>query len=167
MSKLLDKELFFHVLREVLWLIVTAMLTAVVLYPITQKIDFIYWKTNALFIFITITYFRYAVNFRSHIFLRPGWVRFLLFTANLCLFFFILGNLQKFMAMADNFYIEDFGFPKVIMYENVKQDFFKYLYKEIVFFGTSGLLMILALELRIIIAYWQLYKHNANIRLQD
>ena len=167
MTKLAPKELLFHVLREILWLAITAMVIFAILYPITRKIDFIYWKSNALFIFVTITYFRYSVNFRSHIFLKPAWVRFLLFTANICLFFYIMGYEQKFLAMTDNFYIEDFGFPKVIMYENVKQDFFKYLYKEILLFGTGSLLMIAAFELRIIISYWQLYKHNANIRLQD
>lgn len=161
------KEFFFHLVREILWLGITAMLAVAVIYPITQKIDFIYWKVNTLFIFVTLTYFRYSVTFRSLAFLKPAEIRFLLFTVNLCMFFYILGNEQKLLAMADNFYVEDFGFPKVFMYENVKASLFKYMYKELVFFGTGSLLMIAAFEMRLIISYWQYYKHKADIRLQD
>jgi hypothetical protein len=78
-----------------------------------------------------------------------------------------MGYEQKFIGMADNFYTEDFGFPKIILYEEVKRNMFKYLYREIVMFGTGSLLMIVAFQLRLIVSYWQYYKHQANILLQD
>ena len=37
--------------------------------------------------------------------------------------------------------LEDFGFPKVIMYEDMKKDLFEYLYNELVLFGTAALVM--------------------------
>ena len=150
-----------------LWLTITAMLVYVVLYPIISKIDYLYWKINAFFVFLSITYFRYSVTFKSLPFLRPSWIRFILFAINLSLFIYIAQNEQKLMSMADNFYIEDFGFPKVFISDTVKMNFFKYLYTEIVFFATASLITLSAFQIRLIISYWQYYKHQANMLLED
>ncbi len=164
---LFTRENLLEVVKETIWMTITAMLIYAVLYPVTSKIDFIYWKINSLFIFITLTYFRWSVTFRSIPFLKPAVVRFLLFTVNLSLFIYIMYNLQKLITMADNFYIEDFGFPKIIIYDDMKASLFDYLYKEIVLFGTAALVMLSAFQLRLIISYWQYYKHAASRMLED
>jgi len=138
-----------------------------ILYPITGKLDYIYWKVNAFFIFITLTYFRWSVTFRSLPFLKPALIRFLLFTINLSLFIYIVHHLQKFIGLADNFYIEDFGFPKTIIYEDIKADLFNYIYNELVLFGTGALVMLSAFQIRLIISYWQYYQHAASRMLED
>jgi hypothetical protein len=154
-----------HFIRELLWLAITTLAIYVVLYPIISKIDYIYWKINAFFIFLSLTYFRYSVTFKKLTFLRPAWIRFILFTVNLSLFIVTAHYTQKFISLADNFYIEDFGFPKVILYDPVS--LFRYLYRELVFFGTGSLIMISAFQLRLIISYWQYYKHQATRLLED
>lgn len=163
----LNKENSFHFIREIVWLLITVLVIYIVLFPITSKIDFIYWRINAFFIFTAFTYFRYAITFKSLPFLRPSWVRFLLFTVNLSLFIFIAQNEQKLISMADNFYIEDFGFPHVFINELAKRELFKYLYTEIVFFSTGSLITLSAFQIRLIISYWQYYKHQANALLED
>ena len=167
MNKIVTKENLLYLIKELIWLTITALVIYAVLYPITSKIDFIYWRINALLIFITLTYFRYSTTFKSLPFLRPALVRFLLFTVNLSLFLYVAHYEQKFVSMADNFYTEDFGFPKIILYDDIKRHLFKYLYTEIVLFGTGSLIMISAFQIRLIISYWQYYKHQANARLQD
>lgn len=164
---LFTRENLLQLVKETIWMAITAMLIYAVLYPVTSKIDFIYWKINSLFIFIALTYFRWSVTFRSIPFLKPAVVRFLLFTVNLSLFIYIMYNLQKLITMADNFYIEDFGFPKIIIYDDMKAALFDYLYKEIVLFGTAALVMLSAFQLRLIISYWQYYKHAASRMLED
>ncbi|HRG89218.1 MAG TPA: hypothetical protein PLW44_09380 [Chitinophagales bacterium] len=164
---LFTRENLLQVVKETIWMAITTMLIYAILYPVTSKIDFIYWKINSLFIFIALTYFRWSVTFRSIPFLKPAVVRFLLFTANLSLFIYIMYNLQKLITMADNFYIEDFGFPKIIIYDDMKAALFDYLYKEIVLFGTAALVMLSAFQLRLIISYWQYYKHAASRMLED
>ena len=167
MSTPLNKENVYHFIREIVWLLITAMVIYAVLYPITSKIDYIYWKVNAFFVFIALTYFRYSVTFKSLPFLRPSWIRFALFAVNLSLFIYIAQNEQKLISMADNFYLEDFGFPHVFINDLAKHDLFKYLYTEIVLFGTGSLITLSAFQIRLIISYWQYYKHQANARLQD
>ena len=167
MNNLFNRAWLYYLLKELLWLLLTALTVYAFLYPVTSKIDFIYWQANALFIFVFFTYFRYSVTFRSLRFLKPSAVRFILFTFNLSLFFYLLHYEQKFLWLTDNFYTEDFGFPKVILYDATKQHLFKYLYTEIVFFGTGSLVATAAFQLRLIISYWQYYKHQADARLQD
>ena len=168
MSNLLTRENLFHLVKELIWLCITAMVIYAILYPITTTLDFIYWwKINAFFIFLTITYFRYSVTFKSLPFLRPSWVRFSLFTFNLSLFIFCWHYEQVFVSVADNFNTLDFGFPKVIMYDQVKIDFFKYLYKEFAFFGAGSLVTISAFQMRLIISYWQYYSHKSNTLLES
>ena len=55
----------------------------------------------------------------------------------------------------------------VIIYEDVKRELFDYLYKELVLFGTGALVMLSAFQVRLIISYWQYYKHAANRMLED
>ncbi len=162
-----SRENFLHFAKELLWWAITGMAAYALLYPITEKLYFIYWEVNAAFIFVTLTYFRWTVTFRSLPFLRPTWVRFLLFTVNLSLFIYFLNNERKFITLYDNFYTEDFGFPKVIMYDDIKNSLFDYLIKEIILFGTASLVMISAFQLRLIVSYWQYYKHQANRMLED
>lgn len=139
----------------------------VVMYPVITKLYYLYWQVNVLFVFISLTYFRWSVTFKSLPFLKPAVIRFVLFTVNLSLFIFILHYLQKFIGLADNFYLEDFGFPKVIMYEDVKRDLFDYLYTELVLFGSAALIMLSAFQVRLIISYWQYYQHAANRLMED
>jgi len=165
--KLFTRENLLNFVKELLWTIITVMVIYAILYPITSKLDFIYWKINVFFIFITLTYFRWSVTFKTLPFLRPSFIRFVLFAVNLSLFIYIMYNLQKFIGLADNFFIEDFGFPKVIIYEDMKRELFDYLYNELVLFGTGALVMLSAFQLRLIISYWQYYKHAATRMMED
>jgi len=167
MSAQLNKEIPYQILREIIWLLLTAMAIYAVLYPITSKIDYIYWKINTFFIFTAITYFRYSVSFKSLPFLRPSWVRFVLFAVNLSLFIYVAQNEQKLISLADNFYLEDFGFPHVFISELAKRDLIKYMYTEIVLFATGSLVTLSAFQLRLILSYWQYYKHRANTLMED
>lgn len=164
---LFARENILAFIKELLWTAITCMAIYAILYPVTSKLDFIYWRMNSFFIFISLTYFRWSVTFRSLPFLRPALVRFLLFAVNLSLFIYIMYNLQKFIGLADNFFIEDFGFPKVIIFEDMKRELFDYLYNELVLFGTGALVMLSAFQVRLIISYWQYYKHAASRMMED
>jgi hypothetical protein len=80
MSGLTSREKTYHLIREIIWLLITAIIINMVMLPITSKIDYIYWRINTFFIFVAVTYFRYSVTFKSLPFLRPAWIRFLQLT---------------------------------------------------------------------------------------
>jgi hypothetical protein len=161
------RENILHFTKELIWLSITAMATYAVLYPVLNQLYYLYTAVNAAFIFVALTYFRWSVTFKSLSFLRPSWIRFLLFALNFALFFYLMYSEQKLLGRLDDFYIEDFGFPKVFMYDDVKRELFSYLFAEIVFFSTASLVMIAAFQMRLIISYWQYYKHQATRMLED
>ncbi len=161
------RENLFQFVKEFIWLSITAMLVYAILYPVISKIDYFYWKINAVFVFVSITYFRWSISLRSLTFLHSSVLRFALFTFNIPLFFYLMYSLQKIMLKLDNFFTEDLGFPHVILFEDMKTELFKYMYTEVVLFGTASLVLILAFQVRLIISYWQLYKHQANRMLED
>lgn len=161
------RENIFHFVKELLWWVITAFVVYAVLYPVTSKLDYFFWKINAVFIFVSITYFRWSLTLRSLPFLHSSVLRFALFTLNFPLFFYLLYSLQKIMLRLDNFFTEDLGFPRVILFEDMKTELFKYLNTEVVFFGTASMVLILAFQMRLIISYWQLYKHQASRMLED
>ncbi|MCW5907949.1 MAG: hypothetical protein KIS94_08835 [Chitinophagales bacterium] len=162
----MNKAHLLNLFKELLWVSITMMLVYAILYPVTQKIDYIYYAVNSAFIFVTLTYFRWSVTFKSLPFFRPAWIRFAVFTLNIVMFFYFAQKEQQFLMFYDSFYTEDFGFPKVIMYDEVKDELFAYLRTEIILFGTGSLLMIVALNFRLLISWWQYYKQRANALLE-
>lgn len=169
MMNLFTTENILHFVRELVWWIFSAAISFAVLYPVVQKVDYFYYPVNFAFVFVALTYLRWALTLRSLPFLHPGIVRFLLFTFNLSLFIFFMQQEQKFIGLLDIFYTEDFGIPKqyVIFYDDVKTDFFKYLRTELIFSSTTALIAIAALNLRLIISWWQFYKHKAAVMLEE
>lgn len=163
----MNQENILHLIREFIWWIITGMIAYAILYPVTSKIDYTYLQINVVFIAVTFTYFRWSISFKSLPFLRPTWIRFLIFTLNFVLFFYLMQYEQKFILKLDNFYTEDLGFPKVILYDDLKRDLFSYLSKEILLFGTGSLAMIAAFQLRLIVSYFQYYQHQASRMLED
>lgn len=167
MKKLFTLENFLQLVRELLWLTITAAIALAILYPITSKIDYIYLKPTFGFIMLTLTYFRWSMLIKSIPFLRPALVRFLLFTANLSLTIYIVNVMQKVMGLMENMYTEDIGFPKVILFEADRAALFSYVYNVVVLFGTGAVIMIVAFNLRLIISWWQFYKYKANALMGD
>lgn len=162
----MNQQNLLIVIKELLWTAITCMVVVAVLYPVTQKIDYIYYPVNAFFVFLTLTYFRWSVTFKRLPFLRPAWVRLGLFMINLSLFIYLMQKQQQFLMFYENFYTLDFGFPKVIMYDEVKESLFSYLRTEIILFGTGSLIMIVAFNFRLLISWWQFYKHQADNLLE-
>lgn len=141
--------------KEVLWCMLTAGACVLILYPIDKQLYYTYYAENFFFIFLALTLFRYVLFFNSIPFFKPVWVRFLLFVFNINIFVYITSIERTLLSIVDDFNMQDFGFPKVIMYDSVKEALFSYLYKEIVFFSTATLVLIVVFQLRLLISYWQ------------
>jgi hypothetical protein len=159
---LFSKENIFHFAKELIWWAITLMIAFAVVYPIYQKIDYMFLKMNMFFVFLAITYFRWTVSIRNLPFLQPVWTRFALFALNVSLFVYLMGEEQKFLMRIDNFFVEDFGmaWKELSMVEAEK--LMRYIYTEIVLFGTGALIMIFLFNARIIISAWQFYKYKAD-----
>lgn len=159
---LFSKINLFHFFKEMLWWTITLLIAYAVVYPICQQIDYMYLKMNMFFVFLAITYFRWTISIRNLPFLQPVWVRFLLFAVNVSLFVYLMGEEQKFLMRVDNFFVEDFGLAWKELSLVQAEKLMRYIYTEIVLFGTGALIMIFIFNARIIISAWQFYKYKAD-----
>jgi hypothetical protein len=152
-----NKQLIFSLIKEVLWWLLTAMIVYAGLYPIVSIIDYKFVYLHAFFIIITVSYFRFSLGLKSVPYLRLSWVRYLLFTLNFILVFFIIKKEQELFRLFDSFETHDFGYPQqnVFMTPETKLRLFDYLKLSVNFFGTGAMLMTIALQLRIILSYWK------------
>ena len=150
-----------EILREIVWLFLSALFAIVIMFPIISKLHYNMIWLNGLFLALAFTYFRYAVMLKTVYVLRNKWVRFFLVVFNINFFVFILRQQQRFMTIYDSYTIEDMGKPfKPLTLEQVDQ-LFRYIFTEVNFTVVASLGMIAALTLRFIWAYWK----TAYVRL--
>ena len=90
MSTFLSTQNILHFIKELIWWLITACVAVAILYPITSQVDYIYFNINFIFIFITLTYFRWTLFIRTLPFLQPVAIRFILFVVNAVLIFHII-----------------------------------------------------------------------------
>ena len=166
---MVQRTFWYYLLRELAWVGLTAAGSAAVLYPIVEKLDFLYYPQFFLFVFVSLQYFRWTLTLRSLPFLRPVLVRFGLFSVNLILAVYIINQEQKFLGLMNNYFVEDFGFLKqgVFMFDDVRQELMRYIYTIIVLFGTGSALMIAAFNVRLLISWWQFYKYKAGVLMDE
>lgn len=142
-------------LQEFIWVFLIIALSAVVIYPIEQKINFHYRGINIFFIAITLQYFRYILIFPRLRFFASKISRYLLFTFNLVLIVFLFNQIEVFLNIKDNFNILDYGTRKLPMDLSEEAELFGFISKEITFFILSSLILTFILQIRIVFSYWK------------
>lgn len=162
-----SKENMLALVKELVWIAITLLIAAAVLYPIYTRIQYNFYLSNIAFIFLSITYFRWTLTLRSLPFLRPAWARFIVFAINVNLFIVLMQQEQSMLMFIDDYDIKAFGWPKVIMYDEVIQYLFRYIYRLVTLFGTASLILLVVFNLRLIVSWWQFYKYKANTLLED
>lgn len=151
---------FLILVQELLWWLFTLALAALIQYPIWRDLDYKFHLVNTVFIVVMLTYFRYNIFIKSLRFLRPSVVKYVLFTGNVMLFFFLLTQVQKLTGMWDNFILSDFGLPKMPVSSADEERIMRYIYTEVTIFGTGSMLMLLVFQLRLILVYWKSQAHR-------
>lgn len=140
--------------KELIWWLMSALVTAAILYPITSRVQYQMAWVNALIIFAALTFFRYAVMLRSVYVLRSKWVKFLLCIVNINFFIYVLRQQQNFLGIANTFTVEELGKPFKPMTMEDSYSLFTYFSTETTFAVVACLTLIVALIVRMILAYW-------------
>jgi len=88
---------------EVIWWIVTAVVTCLILLPIYSKIGTAYpfYYQNILIIIIAITFCRYIFLLKHHWVSNQKWIKILFIFIPVPIFFFLIGAFYDFQAFSD------------------------------------------------------------------
>jgi hypothetical protein len=144
-----------EIVKEIIWLVISAVIAAALMYPIIRLVHYNMIWLNGLFLIIAFTYFRYAIMLKNVYVLRSKWVRFFLFLFNINFFVFVLRQEQHFMTIYDSYTVEELGTPiRPITLEQTDQ-LIRYFFTEINFTVVACLGMIAALSVRFVLAYWK------------
>jgi len=144
-----------EILKELLWLCISAVIAVALMYPIIRLVHYNMIWLNGIFLVVAFTYFRYAVMLKHVYVLRSKWTRFFLFLFNINFFVFVLRQEQRFMTIYDSYTVEELGTPiRHITLEQTDQ-LIRYFFTEINFTVVACLGMIAALSVRFVLAYWK------------
>lgn len=150
-----------EVAKELLWWLLSAVVAAMIMLPLTSKLYFKPLWINGLFIVMALTYFRYSVLLKTTFVLRPVWVKFLLAVFNINFFVYVLRRLQEFMHIYDSFTIEAMGTPRRPLAPEEVDPLFRYFFEEINLACVACLTLSVVLIVRMIAVYWS----GAKLRL--
>lgn len=145
---------FLEIVKELVWWLISAVIAAAVMYPLTSKLHYNVLWLNGAFLVIALTYFRYAILLRTTYVLRSKWVRFLLVVFNINFFVFVLRKMQGFMYIYDSFTLDAMGTPIRPLTAEEVDPLFRYFFDEINFTCVACMVLAVALTLRIIAAHW-------------
>jgi hypothetical protein len=157
------QHIILEISKELIWWIMSAVAAYLIMLPITTRVAYTSVWINGVLIVIALTYFRYAVFLRQIFVLRTKWVRFALSAFNVNFFVYILRRLQGFMAIYDSYTVDDLGkaLHPPLPVEDI-YPLFKYFYFEITLTVTSCLVLIVALTVRMVLAYWGTARMRLN-----
>jgi hypothetical protein len=143
-------------LFEILWLAFTALLTLLVLTPVIGTINNEYLTNNAVFIFLTVTFFRLFLFVKRVPYLSKMWMRVVLIGILGVLFFQFLISIQDFLWDMDNATISRFLTPeKSFEHSQATIDTYYYFKSEFILFATACEIMTLLLAIRLVVSMWQ------------
>lgn len=142
-------------LREGLWLLLTLIVVAIVLFPLFGSINSDYLLSNAMFIAFAFTYFRYTVFLNMVPYLKPVWTRVLLIIINITLFFQGLRLIQEFLFVIDNYTISNFlTTASMFEFTEQSQEMFLYFKRSYVSSSTAAMVLLVICTLRVAASLW-------------
>jgi hypothetical protein len=143
-------------LFEILWLAFGALLTLLVLTPVIGTINEEYLTNNALFIFLSVTFFRLFLFVKRVPYLSKMWMRVVLIGVLGVLFFQFMISIQEFLWDMDNATISRFlTSEKSFEHSQSTIDTYYYFKSEFILFATACQMMTILLALRLVASMWQ------------
>lgn len=147
-----QKSLFIKL--EVLWWVITGILTLGILYPIYTKVgnNYPFYFSNILFIVVFITFTR-LIFLLKYSFLA-GWekVKIVLIVFTPILLFFLVNELNFFQTFLDEKGVENFIAQMSIADQETMR---KYITAEMLLFGVGSLIASVVLPIRLLMSIWR------------
>jgi len=162
----LDRKQFILKLQlEIVWWIVTAIVTFLIVYPILDnmvKFQFLY--ANILFIVIFITYSRFIFSLKHSFLAYWQWVKFTLIFLSIPLVFKLVEFIFDFQSFLDNEGLQSFSsyFRDGISFKQ-QQNLLNYMKREYIFFGVGSVIVAIILPFRMLISFWRVYNKTGNV----
>ena len=152
----MDQQRRLLLITELIWLIIAAVVTAAVLYPILQKFPtYPFWVSNAVAIVAFLYATRYTFMLRHTFIARQQLVKIGLIFLCIPLLFYLANSVNEVQTYIDE---EMFRHALLRLTEREQDRIIGYVRTEFIFFGTAALIATASLMVRLIISLWR--THN-------
>lgn len=139
---------------ELLWWIITAIITIMVLYPVWLNTNnFPFYYQNIILIVVFITFARYIFFLPISFIARTNWIKVIIIGTAVFLVFILstaLGDFRNFM--------DEEGLQTLVNHLHVTRQtsIINYIKNEMIFFGVGSIITAILLPIRMIISLWRM-----------
>lgn len=139
---------------EILWWMITAIVTLGVLYPIYAKVDsnYPFYFSNILFIVVFITFTRLIFLLKYSFLADWEKVKIVLIVFTPILLFYLVNELNYFQTFLDEKGVENFLAQMSI---DDRETMRKYITAEMLLFGVGSLIASVVLPIRLLMSIWR------------
>lgn len=159
------KQLILKLQLEIIWWIVTAIATFLVVYPIIDNmVNFEFLYANILFVVVFITYARIIFLLKYTFLAYWQWVKFALIFLSIPLVFKLIEYIFNFQSFLDTEGLQSFSahFRTGISFKT-QQNLLNYMRREYVFFGVGSVIVAIILPFRMLISFWRVYNKKGTV----
>ncbi|MBK6273440.1 MAG: hypothetical protein IPF58_01545 [Saprospirales bacterium] len=151
----MKNEILLDLAYEAIWLIVAAVASIILIYPIYTKISQQFLLYLCWSLFLVFTYVRGILFMQRSIIFRNVFVKILLFVLNIVLFIFVLNQYYSFNNVFD---VYNYTLP-VNEFQHIKSgtevDDLLYIKKLTIFSGIVAMILIVLMEMRLVHAFFK------------
>ena len=151
----MKNEILLDLAYEAIWLIVAAIASIILIYPIYTKISQQFLVYLCWSLFLVFTYVRGILFMQRSIIFRNVFVKILLFVLNIVLFIFVLNQYYSFNNVFD---VYNYTLP-VNEFQHIKSgtevDDLLYIKKLTIFSGIVAMILIVLMEMRLVHAFFK------------
>lgn len=139
---------------ELIWWVVTAIVTVLILLPILTNIgsEYPFYVANILFIVVFITFTRYIFLVKYTFFADLAWFKTILVFLPIPIFFYFIDSMYDFQR-----FLDEEGVISILGGVNADDQYSlsKYVQYQKLFFGTGAILTLILLPIRMIMSIWR------------
>ncbi len=154
----MDEVVKKHITLEIIWWLVTLLITVAVLFPIhTNLSSYPFLITNVVFIVVFITLTRYVFFLKHTVLARAQYIKVGIVLISIPILFIMIEGLSNFQN-----FLDEEGLDKFIPDMNLakQKDMINYIRTEMMFFGVSAIIVALIFPFRMVLSVWR--NRNTN-----
>lgn len=159
------KQWMLKLQLEIIWWIVTAIITFLLVSPIINNmLDYQFLYSNIIFIIIFITYTRYFFLLKHTFLARAQILKFVLIFASIPLVFKLVEFIFAYQDFLDTEGLNTFdAYFREGLDIKARERLLAYMSREFLFFGVGSVIAAVILPFRLLISFWRVYNKSKKV----
>lgn len=154
----MNKQIALSLRLEMIWWLATAILLAVILFPIhNSEANYPFWNINIIFVIVFITLTRYLFLLRHTFLGYIQWAKALVLFLCIPLIIFLVKEVHAFQL-----YVDEIGLNDIFAHLSLKNQIgmVNYVRSEMLLFGVGAVIAAVLTPFRMLISFWRMHNRG-------